>query len=169
MPLEFRRLAVSSTRVLVAGALVLSISACSWNKERSAQIGGVAGGILGGILGSKVGGGSGRDSAMILGATLGAMWGSDVARGMTDVDKVFQERTTADSLEYGKPGEQSTWSNPDSGNSGKVSSGETYQNAEGKDCRQFETTVIVEGEERDATGTACRMGDGEWEVVEAPA
>lgn len=169
MASEPRTFATRTARTFLAGALLVSVTACSWNEERSAQIGGVAGGILGGILGSKVGGGSGRDSAMILGATLGAMWGSDIARGMTDVDKIFQERTTADNLEYGKPGEQSSWSNPDSGNSGSVSSGETYQNAEGRDCRQFETTVIVEGEEREATGTACRTTGGEWEVVEAPA
>jgi len=156
-------------RCAVALSLVISVSACSWNEDRSGKIGGTVGGILGGIAGSKTGGGTGRTAAIILGATLGTMWGEDIARGMTDVDKIFAERTTKDTLEYGKPGEHVSWSNPDSGNSGKVAVNDTYQNDEGEDCRNFETTAEIDGEDRTTQGTACRMPDGEWKVLEEPA
>ena len=149
-------------------ALSVSVGACSWNEKRSETLGGVMGGVLGGVLGSKAGKGTGQNVAIILGATLGSMWGQDIAKGMSDVDKVFHDRTTTDTLEYGKPGEQVGWSNPDSGNSGTVTAGETYQNDAGEDCRRFETTAQVEGEDRTAEGTACRMDDGTWQVVEEP-
>lgn len=156
----------ATTACLVATALALS--ACSWNEKRTETLGGVVGGIMGGLLGSKLGGGTGRDITMVLGATLGAMWGQDIAKGMSEADKVYSQRTTEDTLEYGKPGETVTWSNPDSGNSGTVTPQEVYANDQGEDCRQFETTVHVEGEERTANGTACKTADGEWQIVDTP-
>lgn len=168
-PLSLPLLTTQTLRIAIVAGFVLSVSACSWNEQRSETLGGVIGGVAGGILGSKIGGGNGRTMTTILGATLGAMWGQDIAKGMTNADKVFHERTTSDTLEYGTPGEQVSWSNPDSGNGGTVTAGETYQNSAGEGCRTFETTVQVEGEDRTAEGTACRTDDGSWKVVEEPA
>lgn len=156
-------------RAALAASLALSIAACSWNDDRSQAVGGVLGGVFGAVLGSKVGGGTGKSVGVAMGATLGSMWGQDIAKGMSDIDKVFHERTTTDTLEYGKPGEEVTWSNPDSGNSGTVSAGETFKNDAGEECRTFESTVEVEGEDRTSEGTACRMDDGTWQVVKDPA
>ncbi len=155
-------------RTTVCLALALSLGACSWSESRSQTVGGVLGGIAGAVVGSKLGKGTGRGITTVLGATLGAMWGQDIAKGLSDADKMYSQRTTQDTLEYGKPGEQATWSNPDSGNSGVVSADETYTNDDGEGCRQFETTVNVEGDARTATGTACRNADGEWQIVDDP-
>jgi len=157
-----------SLHIAVAISLLASLGACSWNDNRSEAMGGVVGGVLGGIVGSKMGQGTGQTVTTVLGATLGSMWGQDVVKGMTDVDKIYSERTTQDTLEYGKPGEQTSWSNPDSGNSGTVSADEVYANDNGENCRQFETTVNVEGEDRTTTGTACRATNGDWRVVDTP-
>jgi len=156
-------------RALLAAGLIVSVSACSWNDKRSETMGGVLGGVFGAVLGSKAGKGTGRNVGVAVGATLGTMLGQDIAKGLSDVDQVFHKRTTDDALKYGKPGEQVSWSNPDSGNSGAVTPGETYQNDAGQDCRDFETQVQVDGEDRTAKGTACRMEDGTWQVVEEPA
>lgn len=155
-------------RTLICTTLLLSLGACSWNESRSETLGTVIGGIAGAVVGSKLGKGTGRGITTVLGATLGAMWGQDIAKGLSDTDKIFSERTTQDALEYGKPGEQATWSNPDSGNSGTVSADEMYTNDDGEGCRQFETTVNVEDDTRTVTGTACRNADGEWQVVDTP-
>lgn len=149
--------------------MVGSLSGCSWNDDRTKTIGGVLGGVFGAVLGSKVGSGTGQSVGIALGATLGTMFGQDIAANMSDIDKLFQERTTTDTLEYGTPGEQVSWSNPDSGNSGSVTPGETYKNEAGAECRTFETTVQVDDEDSAAQGTACRMEDGTWQVVEEPA
>lgn len=155
-------------RTAMAVLLVLSVSACSWNDSRTETMGTVVGGIVGGIVGSKVGKGTGRNVAIVIGATLGAMWGQDIAKKLTSTDKIFSKRTTEDTLEYGKPGEKATWSNPDSGNSGTITPDQVYANDKGKNCRQFETTVTVEGNERTANGTACKLDSGEWQVVDEP-
>ena len=163
-------------RTLMAASLAFCLCSCSWNDERSQTVGGVVGGVTGAVagavLGSKVGKGVGKSIGqtvgVALGGTLGSMWGQDIAKGMTDVDKIFHERTTADTLEYGEPGEKVLWSNPNSGNSGAVEAGETFKNNTGEDCRTFETTVQVEGEYRTAEGTACRTADGAWQVMEEP-
>lgn len=158
--------ALRLTTVIAVGA---ALTACSWNDQRSETLGGVVGGVLGGVVGSKVGGGTGQNAAIIVGATLGTMWGQDVAKGLSNADKIFHERTTADTLEYGEPGEEVSWSNPDTGHSGTVTAGDTYRNADGQDCRTFETTVNAEGEARTAEGRACRMADGTWQIVEQPS
>jgi len=159
---------IFSFRTLAIIGLVLSVGACSWNDSRSKTLGGAVGAVVGGIVGSKLGGGTGRTVAIVMGATLGAMWGQDIAEGMTDLDKKHSQRTANDTLEYGKSGEQVSWSNPDSGNFGTVTPNESYTNDKGEDCRQFETTVNVEGENRTTIGTACRTTDGEWQVIDAP-
>ena len=155
-------------RTTVCATLILGLGACSWNESRSETLGAVIGGITGAVVGSKLGKGTGSGITTVLGATLGTMWGQDIAKGLSDTDKIFSQRTTQDTLEYGKPGEQATWSNPDSGNSGTISADETYTNDDGEGCRQFETTVNVEGDARTATGTACRNANGEWQIVDAP-
>ena len=156
-------------RLATLFAVGVSLTACSWNEQRSETLGGVVGGVLGGVVGSKAGKGTGQNVAIIIGATLGTMWGQDIAKGLSNVDQIFHERTTSDTLEYGEPGEEVAWSNPDTGNSGSVTAGDTYQNADGQDCRSFETTVNAEGDARTAEGVACRMEDGSWQIVEQPS
>ncbi len=33
-------------------------------------------------------------------------------------------------------------------------------------CRDFTTTVVIDGDEQTVSGTACRRPDGQWKVVE---
>ena len=32
-------------------------------------------------------------------------------------------------------------------------------------CREFQTTIVVDGQPQDAHGTACQQPDGSWQVV----
>jgi len=155
-------------RPVIVLALVLSLNACSWNKDRSQTLGAVVGGIVGAVVGSQLGSGTGRAITTVLGTTLGTMWGSDVAEGLSSIDTGYFERTTQDTLEYGKPGEQARWSNPDSGNFGTVTPDQTFTDDSGQNCRQFETTVTVDNDQRTATATACRQPDGQWKVIDPP-
>lgn len=168
MGMAKKSLKSTATILCSASVLALGASACSWDDKRSETLGGAMGGVLGGIAGSKTGKGTGQKLGIVLGATLGAMWGQDIAKGLNEADKIYSARTTQDTLEYGKPGETSTWSNPDSGHSGTVTADETYANENGENCRQFETTVQVDGESRTAAGTACKAKNGEWRVVDQP-
>lgn len=43
--------------------------------------------------------------------------------------------------------------------------GTIYQDAQGRYCREYQTTGIIDGRQERLYGTACRMPDGSWEFV----
>ncbi|MDG5494644.1 RT0821/Lpp0805 family surface protein [Niveispirillum sp. BGYR6] len=55
------------------------------------------------------------------------------------------------------------WS--DSGANGQVVAVREGRTATGSYCREFQQTVMIGGRAEDAYGTACRMPDGAWQVV----
>ncbi len=154
-------------RILAAGALSLTLLAgCQTTDAGTKQtVGAIGGAVLGGFLGSKVGGGSGQLIATGAGAVLGGLLGSSVGKSLDDVDRVMMERTSQASLEHTKAGSTSTWSNPDTGNSGSVTPTKTYQASSGEYCREYRQTIVVGGKEEEAFGTACRQPDGTWKIT----
>ena len=73
--------------------------------------------------------------------------------------------TTQSSLETQKTGQTSTWTNPDTGHSGKITPTRTYTSTDGTPCRDFTQTIFVDGEYEEINGTACRQQDGSWKPV----
>lgn len=151
-------------RTATAIALVVSLGACADTSHQKQQAGTVVGGVLGGVLGSNVGGGSGRTAGIIGGTLLGALIGSEIGKSMDETDRMMSERTAQRSLESSPTGTSSSWSNPDSGHRGTVTPTRTYRNASSQDCREYETTVFIDGREETATGVACRQPDGTWSM-----
>ncbi|SDF90571.1 Surface antigen [Limimonas halophila] len=156
-------------RILAALALTAMVAAgCANSGDQPGpkqSIGTIGGAILGGFLGSKVGGGKGQLWATGAGAAVGALIGSEFGKSLDRADRIYAARTTQAALEHTKSGQTSTWSNPDSGNSGKVTPTETFQRADGTYCREFQQTVTVGGETQQAYGTACRQPDGSWKII----
>lgn len=145
-------------------AVGLALAGCA-NQGTKQTVGGVGGAVLGGLLGSQVGGGSGRLWATGAGAVIGALVGSEIGRSLDDNDRRNMEATTQASLEHTQSGSTSTWTNPDSGNSGTVTPSRTYQTDSGQYCREYQQTVTVGGKTEEAFGTACRQPDGSWRIV----
>jgi surface antigen len=150
---------------LVASAFILS--ACATESERNETIGTVLGGVGGAILGSQFGGGSGRIIATALGTLGGAMLGRELAKSLTTEDqaKMIEAEETA----HARPvGETVRWNNPDSGNSGTVTPVREGRSAQsGATCREYQTTVNVDGKSEQGFGTACQQPDGSWKVIES--
>ena len=72
----------------------------------------------------------------------------------------------AQSRAYSAPiGQQITWSNPESGNSGTITPRRDGTDAAGNYCREYQQTVTVGGKTEQAFGTACRQPDGTWKIV----
>lgn len=148
------------------GALMLTLAACASNDQGQKQtIGTLLGGGLGALVGSQVGGGKGKMAAVALGAIAGAYMGSEFGKSLDRADKAYAERTAQDSLEYNRTKQTSSWNNPDSKASGSFTPTRTFQTAEGRSCREYETSIVVDGKTETATGTACRQPDGTWRVV----
>jgi surface antigen len=120
---------------------------------------------LGALAGSQFGSGKGQLAAVAIGALGGAWLGSEAGKSLDKADQAYAERTAQNTLERNETGQTSKWRNPDSGNAGSYTPTRTYQTASGQNCREFETTVEIDGKSETATGTACRSADGTWKVV----
>lgn len=147
--------------VVAAG---LGLAGCSQNTGTNETIGGLGGAVLGGLLGSQFGSGSGRLIATGAGVMLGAIAGSSIGRTMDEVSRQKMGRTTQATLEHVADNNTSTWQNPNNQTRGTVTPVETYQQNDGRYCREFQQTVTIGGKTEEAYGTACRQPDGSWEI-----
>jgi len=154
----------------VCATLILS-AACSRfdengeSKHYGEGAGTVLGAVVGGLLGSGVGGGRGKTLAMAVGAIMGAIAGKELGKMIDETDFSKSEEVAQGSLENNSDGETSTWSNPDSGNSGTITPQTTFKMEDGMNCRDFESTINVDGKSKVAHGRACRQPDGSWKIV----
>jgi surface antigen len=160
-------------RSAVAALSVLALAACSSPDTRNpGQFGDAnktTGGTLlgaaaGGLLGSQFGGGSGKLIATGAGVLLGGLIGNQVGASLdrADVNYAHQAQQKA----YSAPiGQQITWNNPESGHGGTITPTRDGTSADGKQCREYQTTVTVGGKTEQAYGTACRQADGSWKVA----
>jgi len=155
---------MKTTKPLIAIVLCLALAACEQGREKE-TIGTLAGAGLGALLGSQVGGGKGAIAAIAVGTLAGAWAGSEIGKSLDKADKQYAQRTAQDALEYNKVGQASTWRNPDTGHSGTVTPVSTYRTTEGSDCREFETSIYVDGKQEKGVGTACRQPDGTWKIA----
>lgn len=151
--------------VIAAAAIALTTAACENSSLGGTKqtIGTLAGGAAGGLFGAQFGSGSGQLAATAAGALLGAFIGSEIGRTMDEVDRqkaqqAYNRATTA------PVGEQITWSNPNTGNSGSVTPIREGTSSTGAYCREFQQTVTIGGQQEEAYGVACRQPDGAWEI-----
>lgn len=159
-----------SVAVALMAAVAVPLGACQrgsygdyGTKETFGTLGGAA---LGGFVGSQFGSGGGRLAATAAGVVLGGLLGNYVGRGLDEADRLEAERTAYQALEYERDGSQSSWQNPNTGHYGYTTPTNTYQASNGQYCRQYQTTIVIDGRAESATGTACRNDyTGEWEIV----
>ena len=143
-----------------------ALSACQTLQGRGDKelIGGGSGAILGGVLGSQMGSGSGRLWATGAGVLIGTLLGSEIGRSLDQADMAYAN--TANTQAHSSPiGESISWNNPDSGNYGTVTPTRDGYSSSGRYCREYQQTVVVDGEEQSAYGTACQQPDGSWEIL----
>ena len=146
--------------------LAVALTACSNTDSGEKQtVGTLLGAGLGALAGSQFGGGKGQLAAVAVGALAGAWMGGEAGKSLDKADKAYAQRTAQDALEYNKVNQTASWNNPDSKASGTVTPTRTYQTADGTNCREYETTVVIDGKTEKATGTACRQPDGTWRIA----
>ena len=153
---------------LVMLAVLSALLAGCTNFDPQAQpkqtAGTVLGAIGGGLLGAQVGSGAGQLAATAAGTLTGAWLGSEVGASLDRADRNYAQSATYTALEHNPTGTASTWRNPDTGHYGAVTPTRTYKTAE-RDCRDYEQTVVVDGQEETIRGTACRESDGTWRAL----
>jgi len=146
-------------------ALFFLASCADMQNRPKETFGTVIGAGLGALAGSQIGSGKGQMAAIAIGTLAGAWAGNNVGKSLDRADKLYAQKTSQNALEYNKIGETGTWRNPDSGRSGTTTPTRTYQTASGQSCREFQTTVTIDGKQQKAYGTACREPDGTWKIT----
>lgn len=141
--------------VMLSAFLIVGCESMS-NKEKGTLIGATAGGIIGG----QVGGGSGRLVAIFAGTLLGAMAGSSIGADMDENDRYRAQHA----LEHNPSNQSTVWRNPDTGRQYKVTPLRTYATSGGP-CREYETSVEIDGRQESMVGKACRQSDGTWKAI----
>ncbi len=129
------------------------------------QTGTVVGGVGGALIGSQFGGGTGRLLGVAVGTLAGALIGQEIGKSLDASDRRAMEENAQYALEHDRTEQTSTWRNPDSGHYGSITPTRTYRTAEGRYCREYQQTVVIEGQEQQAYGRACREPDGSWKIV----
>jgi surface antigen len=148
-------------RFSVATLLALILSACQAAQNEPKQ---TVGAGVSALIDSRLGGAKGELAALAVGTLGGAYLGSEIGKSLDAADRMYMEQNAQSTLEYSQTDERSSWKNPDSGNSGTFKPTHTFASPSGKSCREYETTIYVDGREEIATGTACRQPDGSWKV-----
>lgn len=82
-----------------------------------------------------------------------------VARSMDDSDLLLTTRA----MESSSTGDVTSWRNSNTGNSYSVTATRSYRAAIGP-CRDFDAVGEIQGHKEVARGTACRRGDGSWNL-----
>ena len=80
-------------------------------------------------------------------------------------DPIRLDQTAQTTREHGSTGMWSGWVSPDSGNSGNLTPTRTFATSSGQPCREYHSTVTIDGQTEDVYGTACREPDGSWRFV----
>lgn len=127
-------------------------------------VGQLLGAGLGAYAGSQFGGGKGQLAALAAGTLAGAWLGGEVGQSLDKADRLAATQTAQNALETYPANHTASWNNPDSKASGTFTPIRTYQADAGTPCRDYQTTIVIDGRSEAATGTACRQPDGTWKI-----
>jgi surface antigen len=141
--------------------IVVAATGCATVEDNpKASIGAFGGAAFGGLIAAAAGGGG----AAIAGAVIGGALLGGLAGNMLDQrDKRMAAEAQQRALETAPTGRPVAWTNPDTGHSGTVTPTRTYHSDRGY-CREFQNTVVIDGKNENAYGTACRQPDGSWKI-----
>ncbi len=141
--------------VLAAAALLAGCQ--SAQKESSG-----AGSVIGGVINSQYGTGNSKLASTGTGTMVGAFIGKDVTIDKADLPQAEAAAKRA----YAAPvGERIFWNNPQTGNSGTITSTREGYNSAGTYCREYQQTVTVGKQTELIYGTACKQADGTWKII----
>jgi surface antigen len=157
-------------KVLMSATLAIALlGGCVTNPDTQPKqtAGTLIGAGIGGLLGSKMGRGRGQLAGVAIGALAGAMIGASIGESLDRADRAYLQNAQEEAL-AAPVGRSIQWHNPDTGHGGAVTpKREGYDRITGDYCREFETTIYVDGREEVGYGTACQQHDGSWEIQSA--
>lgn len=162
-----RPLAKSIVAVVVAAALAsTALTGCETIERetgigKEAQTGAVAGAAAGGILAALFKANPAWIAASVI---LGAVAGGYLADYLTEKDAEMHGASNYKALDTLGPGQRTSWSNPNTGNSGSTVVTEAFEMADATLCKNFTETINYDNETVTRHSTACKAPGGDWKI-----
>jgi surface antigen len=122
----------------------------------------VLGAVAGGAVGAAVSSDENRLVAIMLGAALGAVVGREIDKDMDRNDRAC----FGHSLELLDDDRRVWWDGSRSGMRYTLTPGSRFER-DGKVCRRFALVRDFDGRQIKKNGSACRVGDGDWQVIKS--
>jgi surface antigen len=154
---------------LLASVALLPLAGCDdieqqTGMSKSTQTGAVGGAAFGGIIAALANANPAWIAAsIILGGVTGGVLGDYL--GKHDAEK--HARSNLHALDTLGQGQTSSWSNPNTGNSGSTTVTSVMSRPDGGVCKGFTETVHTKSETVTKEATACKTPGHEWEIQRA--
>jgi surface antigen len=145
------------TMLIICGIL---LAGCATQPGQKTTIGAMGGAAAGGLLAATFGGNA---TGIAAGTLLGGLLGGAVGSRLDAADRQAMTTTTLHAVQYQPSGTTSTWHNGRTGHYGSVTPGPPYQTA-GRECREYQASIVIGGRTEEGFGTACRTSTGAWEI-----
>lgn len=149
-----RKLTVAAACTICAATLVTGCT--PGNNTTGATIAGAGGGAL---LGAAIFGGSGAWLGVAAGALVGGIIGNQVGQYMDRQDKKNMQRA----ITTVPVGQRATWTNSKDVTYTVQPVKQYHRNH--RYCREYKTSIKIDGRWKRAYGKACRNPDGSWRIV----
>ena len=137
---------------------MVGLNGCA-NMGENQQAGSLTGGIIGGLLGSGMGSRSGRTAAIIGGSVVGSMIGNNIGYEMDQANRIRVARA----LETTRLNHSRSWVDSHTGYKYTVKPTRTFHQG-GSVCREYDTSIIIDGQLQQAKGRACRDANENWVI-----
>ncbi|MDA0663304.1 MAG: RT0821/Lpp0805 family surface protein [Proteobacteria bacterium] len=151
-----------SVLVLIAG-----LTACQTNDPANQRASATLSGLfLGAFVGYNIlsSGGNGQTIMTILGAAAGSAGGYYAADYIIRMDREKMERAAFLSLDGAAEGSTVYWENEDTGSAGSFWVLRSFQEPDGRLCREFIANVMGDSATIERQNKACRIRNGAWEI-----
>ena len=105
-----------------------------------------------------------RDRSEVLGIEGGGLVGGALGQTLSRRQKRLAIEAEYKALESAQAGQDISWQDAASGRAGTVRPAQPYR-VGSQDCRQYTHVIRIDGQPREARGTACRNEDGSWMLL----
>ncbi len=151
-------------RTTWAAALIVALAACETSGPKETA-GTILGGVGGAVVGSQFGSGSGRVAMTALGTAGGMLIGRSIGASMDRADRAYAMQSQRQAVYNGNLGQRIAWRNQRTGNHGHtVVTNVGTHTGHGGVCKEYQTTVYIDGAPDTVYGTACQDWYGNWRM-----
>lgn len=127
------------------------------------DVGTAAGVVAGTVIGWQFGSGAGQMMGAIGGGLLGGLLGDAVGTSFDEEDMAMYQKASQHAMNTGTV---TQWKNTKTEHFGEIAPSAKYQARDGRECREFHQSIILDGELHEGGGFACREPDGSWRMIE---